>query len=720
MAKRRRSKKKKSVPRVNLSGVLRADRVGIALLALALLTLLSLISLSRGALTEAWLRILRLAFGWGAYLTPLLFGAAGVWLLLKGSGREPQVAWEKVLGAALLFALGLALSNLLSPVADPRAWAAQGGGGGYLAWLVSWALVSSIGRLGAYIAIAALASVAIIMLSGLSPAKIGQALKQGWTRPRYLGQSRLSRLRRWGRARPSIAPSPEPATEPPRPVRGPIFPRIIGGDQEWRLPPVAEILEESLDQDISQAEIRMRVKIIEETLVSLGVPAKVVEVNQGPVITQFGVEPGFVEGRGGRHTKVKVSKISALADDLALALAASPVRVEAPVPGRSIVGIEVPNAELTLVALRGAMESEAFKRLKSNLAIALGRDVSGEPIVADLRTMPHLLIAGATGSGKSVCINSIISCLLCNNTPNDLKLLMIDPKRVELTNFNGIPHLLAPVVVDLERVVGSLRWVMREMDQRYRKLARAEVRNVEEYNKRASAQGENRLPYLVVFVDELADLMMLAHDEVERSLCRIAQMARATGIHLVIATQRPSVDVVTGLIKANFPARISFAVTSQVDSRVVLDMGGAERLLGRGDMLYMASDSSQLVRLQGCFVSDRELDRLVRYWKGTEVGARVPTSFYRAEDMIQRPLWEEMRAKEREASRGDDLLEEAVAMVRKHNRASISLLQRRLRIGYSRAARLIDLLEEQGIVGPDRGAGRSREVLIKEEEKPRE
>jgi S-DNA-T family DNA segregation ATPase FtsK/SpoIIIE len=342
----------------------------------------------------------------------------------------------------------------------------------------------------------------------------------------------------------------------------------------------------------------------------------------------------------------------------------------------------------------------------------LGRDVSGEPIVADLRTMPHLLISGATGSGKSVCINSIITCLLCNNTPDDLKLLMIDPKRVELTNFNGIPHLRTPVIVDLERVVSSLRWVTQEMDDRYRKLAKAEVRNIEEYNKRASAQGEERLPYLVVFVDELADLMMLAHDEVERSLCRIAQMARATGIHLVIATQRPSVDVVTGLIKANFPARISFAVTSQVDSRVVLDMGGAERLLGRGDMLYMASDSSQLVRMQGCFVSDRELDRLVRYWKGTEVGASTPTSFYRAEDMIQRPLWEEMRAKEREASRGDDLLEEAIAEVRKHNRASISLLQRRLRIGYSRAARLMDLLEEQGIVGPARGAGRSREVLI--------
>jgi S-DNA-T family DNA segregation ATPase FtsK/SpoIIIE len=493
-----------------------------------------------------------------------------------------------------------------------------------------------------------------------------------------------------------------------------VFARIIGGEQEWRLPPVAEILEESLDQEISQAEIRRRVKIIEETLVSLGVPAKVVEVNQGPVITQFGVEPGFIDGRAGRRMKVKVSKISALADDLALALAASPVRVVAPVPGRSIVGIEVPNAELTLVALRGVMESEAFKKLNSKLAIGLGRDVSGEAVVADLRTMPHLLIAGATGSGKSVCINAIIACLLFNNTPDDLKLLMIDPKRVELTNFNGIPHLLAPVIVETERVVGSLRWIMREMDQRYKKLAGAEARNVEEYNKRAGPQGEKRLPYIVVFVDELADLMMLAHDEVEQALVRIAQMARATGIHLVIATQRPSVDVVTGLIKANFPARISFAVTSQVDSRVILDMAGAERLLGRGDMLYMASDSSQLVRLQGCFVSDRELDRLVRYWKGTEVGARTPTDFYRAEDMIQPPLWEEMRAREEEARRGDDLLEEAIAVVRSHNRASVSLLQRRLRIGYSRAARLIDLLEEEGIVGPDQGPGRSREVLVGE------
>jgi len=652
-----------------------------------------------------------------------MFGAAGFWLLRTGSGHEPQVAWEKVVGAVLLFALGLALTHSFSAAEDPGALAAEGGGGGYLGWLVNWALVSSLGDLGAYIVIAALASIAVIMLSGLSPAEIAQALREKWPGLRYSGQNRLPRLRRWGKASPTVDPSPESTTAPSHSARGPIYPRIIGGDQKWRLPPVAEILEESLDQEISQAEIRKRVKIIEDTLVSLGVPAKVVEVNQGPVITQFGVEPGFIEGRAGRRTKVKVSKISALADDLALALAASPIRVEAPVPGRSIVGIEVPNAELSMVALRGVMESEAFKKLDSKLAIGLGRDVSGEPVVADLKTMPHLLIAGATGSGKSVCINAIIACLLCNNTPDDLKLLMIDPKRVELTNFNGIPHLLVPVIVEMERVVGSLQWVTRQMDQRYKKLAKAEVRNIEDYNKRAAPRGESHMPYMVVFVDELADLMMLAHNEVERALCRIAQMARATGIHLVIATQRPSVDVVTGLIKANFPSRISFSVTSQVDSRVVLDAVGAERLLGRGDMLYMASDSSQLVRQQGCFVSNRELDRLVRYWKVPEVSASIPpsassgrsTSFDRVEEVAQQPLWEEMRAKEKEARQKDDLLVEAVAMVRKHNKASISLLQRRLRIGYSRAARLIDLLEEQGIVGPERGAGRSREVLSGEE-----
>jgi S-DNA-T family DNA segregation ATPase FtsK/SpoIIIE len=472
-------------------------------------------------------------------------------------------------------------------------------------------------------------------------------------------------------------------------------------------------MEDSLEQEISQAEIRARVKIIEETLASFGVVAKVVEVNQGPTVTQFGVEPGYIErrGRSGRikRVKVKVSKISSLANDLALALAASPVRIEAPVPGRPIVGIEVPNSEPSLVALRSVMESEAFHQLDSKLGIALGQDVSGQAVVADLATMPHLLIAGATGSGKSVCINSIVTCLLCHNTPETLNLLMIDPKMVELTNYNGIPHLVRPVVVELEEVVKVLKWTTKEMDRRYRLFAKSGSRNIENYNKGLVARGKAPLPYNVVVIDELADLMMISPDQVESSVCRIAQMARATGIHLIIATQRPSVDVVTGLIKANFPARISFAVTSQVDSRVVLDTGGAERLLGQGDMLYMAPDSSQPVRLQGCFVSDRELNRLVQYWKGI----RVPQEL-RPADVVQQPLWADFVAKEQEAAKTDDLLDKAIEVVCKHEGASISLLQRKLRIGYLRAARLIDLMEEQGIIGPERGGSRGREVLIEE------
>jgi S-DNA-T family DNA segregation ATPase FtsK/SpoIIIE len=474
-------------------------------------------------------------------------------------------------------------------------------------------------------------------------------------------------------------------------------------------------MEDSLEQEISQAEIRAKVKIIEETLASFGVVAKVVEVNQGPTVTQFGVEPGYVERRDSsgriKRSKIKVSKISSLANDLALALAASPIRIEAPVPGRPIVGIEVPNSEPSLVALRSAMESEAFRRLDSKLKIALGQDVSGQAVVADLAIMPHLLIAGATGSGKSVCINSIVACLLCNNTPDTLRLLMVDPKMVELTNYNGIPHLIRPVVVELEEVVKVLHWTTKEMDRRYRLFAESGSRNIENHNEGLVAQGKASLPYIVVVIDELADLMMISPDQVERSICRIAQMARATGIHLVIATQRPSVDVVTGLIKANFPARISFAVTSQVDSRVVLDMVGAERLLGRGDMLYMASDSSKLVRLQGCFVSDRELSRLVHYWKGI----RVPQEL-RPEEVVQQPLWADFIAKEQEAAQADDLLDRAIEVVCKHNRASISLLQRRLRIGYSRAARLIDLMEERGIIGPEESRGRGRRVLITEGE----
>ena len=484
----------------------------------------------------------------------------------------------------------------------------------------------------------------------------------------------------------------------------------------WTLPEIAEILEPGVEGKADDAFDRQRARTIEETLLAFGAPAHVVEINRGPTITQFGVEPDFLESRGGRRTKVKVSKISALADDLALALAAPSIRVEAPVPGKGFVGIEVPNPEISLVALRDLLESPQATKVTSRLRIALGQDVSGRPIAADLATMPHLLIAGTTGSGKSVCVNTIIACLLMQATPDELKFVMVDPKRVELTFYNGVPHLLAPVVVDLERVVPALQWVAREMDERYRKFARDGARNITEFNAKATAAGQKAIPYLVVVIDELADLMMMAPDETERVVTRLAQLARATGIHLVIATQRPSVDVVTGLIKANFPSRIAFAVASSVDSRVILDQPGAERLLGRGDMLFQAPDAAAPVRMQGAYVSEIELNRLILFWRaaggaaeapsGLPLGSGLPTGV----PLKQAPLWEDL-AEGKGSEEGDPLYPEAVSIVRGMRRASISLLQRRMRIGYTRAARLVDQLEANGIIGPAKEGSQAREVL---------
>ncbi len=407
----------------------------------------------------------------------------------------------------------------------------------------------------------------------------------------------------------------------------------------------------------------------------------------------------------------KSRSTASLADDLALALEARTLRVEAPIPGKSLVGIEVPNPEVSLVALRDVMETDAYAEVDSRLRLCLGQNVSGSPVVTDLTAMPHLLIAGTTGSGKSVCINSIIAALLLQNTPDDLKFLMVDPKRVELTGYNGIPHLLSQVVVEMERVTGALQWVLREMDGRYQRFSEVRSTHIRDYNERvAPGLGQKRLPYIVVVVDELADLMMMAPQETERALCRIAQMSRATGIHLVIATQRPSVDVVTGLIKANFPARIAFNVASAVDSRVILDVPGAEQLLGQGDMLFLPPDVGIPLRLQGAFVSDEELRRLVQYWKEQARPEAVPAE-KPGEKVVQQPLWEEMRQRERKAQFADELLPDVIDLVLRENRASISLLQRKLRIGYTRAARIMDILEENEVVGPQPPGGKAREVF---------
>ncbi|MGQ9545692.1 MAG: DNA translocase FtsK [Dehalococcoidia bacterium] len=475
----------------------------------------------------------------------------------------------------------------------------------------------------------------------------------------------------------------------------------------WQLPPI-DILDKPTEVKLNREDIDERARLIEDALASYGVEAKVVQVNIGPTVTQFGVEPGWdrkykevrEKGKNGSYetrleevskTRVRVERITSLANDLALALAAPSIRIEAPVPGAPVVGIEVPNTVFGSVALRGAIESAAFQkvRARSKLAIALGKGAGGEAVAADLARMPHLLIAGATGSGKTVCLNSTICCLLLHNSPDDVRFIMIDPKRVELVTYNGVPHLLAPVVVETDKAVNALRWLNQEMDARYRKLAQAGARNIEAYNKDRSL-GEG-LPYLVLIIDELADLMMTACDEVEQRLCRLAQLARATGIHLVVATQRPSVDVITGLIKANFPTRISFAVTSQVDSRTILDMVGAEKLLGRGDMLYMPTEASKPKRLQGSFVSDAEIERLVYFWGNQR---QITVSSVDFDEVAEHPSGV-LRAV---GAPSDPLFEEAKHLAQEHKHISASFLQRRLRIGYPRAARLMEELHEAGLV----------------------
>ena len=455
-----------------------------------------------------------------------------------------------------------------------------------------------------------------------------------------------------------------------------------------------------------------------------------VNVNPGPAVTQFELQPAV---------GVKVSKITALEKDLALAMAAPSIRIEAPIPGKAAVGIEIPNSSIAMVGMREVIDSEEFEASRGKLKLPLGKDVSGTPIIADMTKMPHLLVAGSTGSGKSVAINVFLCGLLLKHSPDELKLILVDPKMVEMIVYNRVPHLLSPVVTELERVVPTLKWATREMERRYKIFARHGCRNLESYKvlsrKRADLEP---MPYIVIIIDELADLMMMAPDETETYICRLAQMARATGIHLVVATQRPSVDVITGLIKANFPSRIAFAVTSQVDSRVILDGPGADQLLGRGDMLYMAADSAKLVRIQGTYVSDREVEKIVDFWRkalppDSEAGVKAkpggslgvngppfsgalpgPRPAEAGTDLRPADVTEAYRppAEFLSADEQDELLPQARTLVAQHQRASASLLQRRLRIGYSKAAQLIDLLEQQGVVGPAEG-GRSREVIKK-------
>lgn len=689
------------------------DITGVLALAFALMTMLALLDYTEGIFLSWWAGILRRWLGWGSLAVVVVSGIAGLTLLRRQTDKLEKIRWGRVLALELAFFAILAL--LAASGGNSIQRVEHGLDGGLVGWGLSELLNMAIKPawlVELFLSIVILAA----LISGLGmfqPLKkfldqllrraayelrepataegVAQAESDSESPPRtQAGKRKIPRLPAEFRKKFKISLQEEHNTKAPQ--------------RDERLPPLELLVNEQSNRP-DERNINLTAGLIEKTLAEFGIPSKVVGFRVGPTVTQFAVEPGFLEKPGneeqGLRQKVRVSQISALSRDLALALSAERLRIEAPVPGRPYVGIEVPNARSSLVRLRPILESEAFYRFGSPLTVALGRDVSGQAVVADLASMPHLLIAGTTGSGKSVAIAALTACLVMNNTPEDLRLVMIDPKMVELVRFNGLPHLYGKVETDLERILGVLRWTVAEMDRRYKLLESSRSRNIDTYNKKMRRRrGERPMPHIVVMLDELADLMMSAPDQTEHALVRLAQMARATGIHLVVATQRPSTDVVTGLIKANFPARISFAVASSVDSRVILDSAGAESLLGRGDMLFLPPEAGSPMRAQGIMITDQEIEKVINFWQKTH-----------APEEASAPPWEEMLEREATLAEKDDLIGKAIGIVRDTQRASASLLQRRLRIGYPRAARLIDELEELGVVGPAPAGGREREVL---------
>ncbi|MCC6458509.1 MAG: DNA translocase FtsK [Caldilineaceae bacterium] len=802
MAQKRRSRKsRKKYDPIDqiLTVAARPEVLGLVLVLLAVFTLLSLLTSTRGAITGQWIDLLEQLFGMGKWGVPLVTGALGLWVVIRAIDRMPNLPWQTPAGSGILFVAYITAATLLFR-SDPAS------SGGAVGLFLATNLENALGLWGAWSFVTILVITAIVLLTDrllLDLAQETSALLQDWWDHRRLAPVRMPTIRPalpipsgeipwWKRlterlprrqpqptlppnmvapqapvhaikppstliqaqAQPLAGASPVPAaqrlarTTPMRPDADILTPRIVGGAQEWRLPRISDMLENWERSADSDDLIRKQGRLIQETLALFGVPADFEGAYKGPSVTQYLIKPGYTERNTRGETqrvKVKVSKIAGLSNDLALALAAPSVRIEAPIPGTNYVGVEVPNSEPNKVGLKELMESEAFQSMKGKLRIALGEDVKGQPIVADLARMPHLLIAGATGSGKSVCINSIITCLLLTHTPDTLRMLMVDPKMVELSVYNGIPHLLSPVVTEVDRAAGVLFWAVKEMERRYQLCSKANCRDLERYNSYLVKRNEKPLPFIVVVVDEMADLMMAAPEDVEKHICRLAQMARAVGIHVIIATQRPSVDVITGLIKANFPSRIAFAVSSQIDSRVILDEPGAERLLGRGDMLFRPPDASRLERVQGTFLNDDEISRSVRYWKGirsldgivtptaedvivpgddqdlpdlANLARTLPKSQPFAEGISQPMLFAEIEQMKAHDAR-DELFDEAVEIVKSSGRGSVSLLQRKLRIGYSRASRLVDQLEEAGIVGADQGGNQGRPVLINTDEPPK-
>ncbi|MCD6576858.1 MAG: DNA translocase FtsK 4TM domain-containing protein [Anaerolineaceae bacterium] len=743
----RKPARKRSIPASRhlkkISKERKTDIIGVLFLISGIVALLGFWGRSDGNITGWIVMFLSWIAGMGAIMFPFVILLVGFWLIFRNEKRFPMPSIERLLGIILLYINMLAWMHWLS--GGGWSLAESGGGGGYIGAVFERLLVVALGDWGAFVVLLAWVLIALAFTFDVSIPDLFRNITQKLVKTGKLVKSQTNKVSKinWrassGKVKESMhlsenreqldgfTPIQEKKIRMPfnnKPVSevfsgntrqkkiglpdGVSIERVYHSAEnsiKWKLPKLDEILNPISKGIIRDNLDQERAKIIEETLASFNAPGHVVEIHRGPTFTQFGIEPDFIETRKGKM-RVRINKITSLTDDLALAMAAPRIRVQAPVPGRKYIGIEVPNAEAELVTLREGMQSKSFQRSKAFLRLVLGKDVAGKPVAVDLGTMPHLLIAGTTGSGKSVCINAILCCLLMNRTPNQLRFVMVDPKRVELTGYNGIPHLLTPVIVETEKVIGTLKWMSREMDSRYKKFSEVGARNIDDFNSRQP----NKLPYIVVVIDELADLMMMAPEETERHLNRLAQLARATGIHVIIATQRPSVDVITGMIKANFPARISFKVVSNTDSRVILDQPGAERLIGLGDMLFQAPDAPAPKRLQGVFVANNEIQKLVNYWK-QQAQILLPNLKNQSDEnlrpvmpnatLTQTPLFDEMPEPEE-----DPLLKKAIEIIRKEERASISMLQRKLAVGYTRAARMIDRLEELEIIGkPEPGLG---------------
>lgn len=716
---------------------------GVITLALGVFTLLSLQN-SFGLVGEFWMSVLKPIFGWGVQVLPFLFFGASFMFFFS---KRMSFTLARVVGLGILTVSLLSILHLYVPMESLYSEAQAGNYGGYIGFVMNFLLqeLLNIGQFGAATVFMMLFLIGVLMAFEISlgafmsflkpnikivrkPAKKSAAAKKQ-TEEEILEEleedfepteedfrrEKMKVLQDENPVEMITIKRPISSTPEEKPVEKEIKIKdeaavsadtLLEDDYTWD-PPSLDLLQPAVpDVALDDTVLQENALTIRNKLKQFGIDVDMKEVHVGPTVIQYTLRPN--EG-------IKLSKITGLKNDLALALAAKAVRIEAPIPGKSLVGIEVPNDQRNAVHLRELLESEEFSEIESNLRLPLGRDVSGKPVCADLSAMPHVLIAGATGAGKSVGMNTFMTALLYQNSPADLKLIMIDPKRVELTSYNGIPHLLTPVITDPEKAAIALRWAVAEMNRRYQLLSEKKFRNITEYNT-ASLESEKlkkdedklqKMPNIVVVIDELADLMMAAGKEVEASICRIAQMARAVGIHLIVATQRPSVDVITGLIKANIPTRIAFAVSSGVDSRTIIDTAGAEDLLGKGDMLYLPGGMAKPLRVQGVLISSKEIEKVTQHLK-----VMAPANYL--DDIISPQTASKKVQGIPQSALGDEddvLYQQALQVVVEERKASASLLQRRLKLGYARAARLLDQMEENGVIGPVNGA-KPREIYL--------